>query len=83
MDLLHLINTCVQETSINKLTMRPLIQYQKKLKGDLIRDIETLLLASANGNVTDTLSQALVRFLEGDVFESSVVDAALLYQQTI
>ena len=83
MDLLHLINTCVQETSINKLTMRPSIQYQKKLKGDLIRDIETLLLASANGNVTDTLSQALVRFLEGDVFESSVVDAALLYQQTI
>ena len=33
----------------------------------LIQDIETLLLVSANGNVTDTLSQALVRFLEGDI----------------
>lgn len=33
----------------------------------LIRDIESLLLTSANGNVTDTLSQALVRFLEGDI----------------
>ena len=33
----------------------------------MIKDIETLLLVSANGNVTDTLSQALVRFLEGDI----------------
>ncbi|XP_065885455.1 zinc finger MYM-type protein 1-like [Dysidea avara] len=33
----------------------------------LIRDIETLLLTCANGTGTDSLSQALVRFLEGDV----------------
>ena len=33
----------------------------------LIRDIETLLLTSANGTITQTLSEALVRFFEGDV----------------
>ena len=33
----------------------------------LILDIETHLLTSANGTAMDTLSQALIRFLEGDV----------------
>ena len=33
----------------------------------MILDIETLLLTSANGIAVDTLSQALIRFLEGDV----------------
>ena len=33
----------------------------------LIQDVETLLLTSANGTVTHTLSDALVRFFEGDV----------------
>ena len=33
----------------------------------LIRDIETLLLTSANGTIAQTLSEALVRFFERDV----------------
>jgi len=39
MGLLHPISICIQETCIDKLTMRPLIQCQKKLKGTLINQV--------------------------------------------
>jgi len=42
----------------------------------LIQDIEILFLTSPNGTVTHTLSDALVRFFEGDILKVQLVTHA-------